>query len=454
MTDNREKVAAEFRKEISHAFEPGAKVMSADRELRYCLELQRNRLEKRNLKYTEEMIHRGPFPNGLSRVRSWKDGHYDTSWTVDFITHNRTIQRDGMKTYQKSVPQSIYETVVDVRDREDVSGDRYSCPNCGSVSTIAELQEGCAHCGTHFEMSELYPKVKNYYFVFDMSGKAEKMWRTVLEYGLWLLPVNLIMAASVFAKEYGGWGMLASPRGIFTVLLTSLIMIPVFGYIGWMFDCFRRAFAVVPSLFEVIGSRTRFESNMSVVSPEFTQEYFAAKMMSLFKIFAYSENRTLLPFYRGSGSGEEFDNIVDAESKGYMACKSVRRSGNMVNVTADLYFEISRDLGNKIKTRDEVYRIKAGRRTDIPYTNNFSITNIQCSSCGGSFDAFKSNKCPYCGSEYDQEKNDWVIYEMRSVGTLIRLRRIITGLIIVAVLVSSCLVTLSEAGVLDRFSFF
>ena len=126
----------------------------------------------------------------------------------------------------------------------------------------------------------------------------------------------------------------------------------------------------------------------------------------------------------------------------------------MVNVTADLYFEISRDLGNKIKTRDEVYRIKAGRRTDIPYTNNFSITNIQCASCGGSFDAFKSNKCPYCGSEYDQEKNDWVIYEMRSVGTLIRLRRIITGLIIVAVLVSSCLVTLSEAGVLDRFSFF
>ena len=38
MTDNREKVAADFRNEISHAFEPGAKVMSADRELRYCLE--------------------------------------------------------------------------------------------------------------------------------------------------------------------------------------------------------------------------------------------------------------------------------------------------------------------------------------------------------------------------------------------------------------------------------
>ena len=454
MSDKREKVAADFRKEICHAFEPGAKVMSADRELRYCLELQRERLEKRNLKYTEEMIHRGPFPNGLNRVRSWKDGHYDTSWTVDFITHNRTIQRDGMKKYRMSVPQSIYETVVDVRDGEDVSGDSYCCPNCGSISTIAELQEGCAHCGTHFEMSELYPKVKNYYFVFDMSGKAEKIWKTVLEYALWLLPVNLIMCIAVYAKNYGGFAALATPKGLFTVLMTTVIMMPVMGYIGWIFDCFRRAFAVMPSLFEVIGSRTKFEYNMAVISPEFTLEYFAAKMMSLFKIFAYSEKRTELPFYRGSGSGEEFDNIVDAESKGYIACKSVRRAGNMVNVTADLYFEVSRDLGNKIKTKDEVYRIKAGRRTDIPYTNNFSITNIQCSSCGGSFDAFMSKTCPYCGSEYDQEKNDWVIYEMRNVGTLIRLRRFLTGFIIVAVLVLSCLVTLSEAGVLDNISLF
>ena len=48
MSDKRAKVAADFRKEICHAFEPGAKVMSADRELRYCLELQRERLEKRN----------------------------------------------------------------------------------------------------------------------------------------------------------------------------------------------------------------------------------------------------------------------------------------------------------------------------------------------------------------------------------------------------------------------
>lgn len=53
-----------------------------------------------------------------------------------------------------------------------------------------------------------------------------------------------------------------------------------------------------------------------------------------------------------------------------------------------------------------------------------------------------------------RRKNDWVIYEMRNVGTLIRLRRFLTGFIIVAVLVLSCLVTLSEAGVLDNISLF
>ena len=51
----RDAVASAFREEIRHAFEPGVKVMSADRELRYCLELQRDRLARRNLQYKEDM---------------------------------------------------------------------------------------------------------------------------------------------------------------------------------------------------------------------------------------------------------------------------------------------------------------------------------------------------------------------------------------------------------------
>lgn len=451
MINNREKVAADFREEIKHAFEPEAKILSADRELRYCLELQRARLAKRNLNCTDEMIHRGPFPNGLNRVRSWKDGHYDTSWTVDFITHNKTMQREGMKTFKQNETQSIYETVVDVHDGDDVSSDTYCCPNCGSVSTIAELQEGCAYCGTSFKMSELYPKVKNYFFVFDMSGKTDHMFKTVIRYGLYLLPFNISMCLAVLLQKSGvGFKGLMAGEKVFTGLWSILyapiciaLMIPVFGFVGWMLDCFRLAFSSLPVLFEVMGSRQRFAAGISPVCPEFTFEYFISKIVSFFKIFAYSENRRDLPFYAGSDNGEEFDDLVDASFFGTMSCKRVARKDNMVYVTGDLYMENAYDLSNRIKAKKEIFRVRAGRRTDIPFTTNFSITKIQCPSCGGSFNAFKTRSCPYCGNEYKQENTDWVIYDIQNITKKIKIKRVITWLVVVAVFVGTFLYDMS-----------
>ncbi|MBQ1601775.1 MAG: hypothetical protein II083_06135, partial [Ruminococcus sp.] len=39
----------------------------------------------------------------------------------------------------------------------------YTCPNCGAVSTIHQLTEGCPYCGTRFLMRDLYPKITGYY---------------------------------------------------------------------------------------------------------------------------------------------------------------------------------------------------------------------------------------------------------------------------------------------------
>ncbi len=39
----------------------------------------------------------------------------------------------------------------------------YTCPNCGAVSTIHQLTEGCPYCCTRFLMRDLYPKITGYY---------------------------------------------------------------------------------------------------------------------------------------------------------------------------------------------------------------------------------------------------------------------------------------------------
>ena len=76
----RAAVAGAFREELGHAMEPGAKVMSADRELRYCLELQRDRIARKNIRFTEEFDPgKKPVRSAVNNVRSWQDGHYETS---------------------------------------------------------------------------------------------------------------------------------------------------------------------------------------------------------------------------------------------------------------------------------------------------------------------------------------------------------------------------------------
>ena len=142
---------------------------------------------------------------------------------------------------------------------------------------------------------------------------------------------------------------------------------------------------------------------------------------------------------------EEFDNVIDCESTSWMTCKKVKEEGNHVYVTGDIFVENTRDLGDRIKRGREMYRIKVGRRTDVPFTSNFSIAKIQCRNCGASFNAFKSKNCPYCGSKSEVECEDWVIYEIRNMGQ----RYLIKPLIIVlTVLFLIILAELSNFGII------
>ena len=421
MAGNKEAVAAAFREEIKHAFEPGAQVTTADRELRYCLELQRDRLVKRNLTVCDEMVHGGPFPNGLNNVRSWVDGHYETSWAVDFIDHRKTFQRAGMRPYKYSQKQSIYEAIVDVRDGEDVSEDTYSCPNCGAIATIKEFQDGCKSCGTSFKMSDLFPKVSNYFFVWDVSGMAANFKLKIFKNGLYLLPFSCAMMLWMLHFENGvNLGEYFSKIGnIIGFLIGLAVVTPAVGFVSlfyeMIFKLIRQAVKDTPLLMATGTSRKKFEWQMSRICPEYTFEHFTSKMVSLFKIVVFSDRDGELPFYKGRDLGNMFDYVVDVAARGVMSCRKVKTQGNMVYVTGDIFAEVTRDLGTKLKRKDERYRITAARRLDIPFATNFSITKIQCANCGGSFNAFKTRKCPYCDTEFVQENTDWIICEIKKM---------------------------------------
>ncbi|MBR5974431.1 MAG: hypothetical protein IK020_04520 [Clostridiales bacterium] len=442
-TKERNAVAAAFREELKHAGEPGAKVMSADRELRYCLELQRDRIADRSLVLEDEMTPGANFKEGLNKVRSWTDGQYETSWSVGFVDHKKTFSRANMKTYKHREPQAIYETVVDVRAGEDVSSDTYCCPNCGSVSTIRELQEGCSQCGTSFKMSELYPKVTNYFFSYDPSGRKDPIWKTIIKFGLYALPVTIPLFLLIFVLEdhFGalpGGKFQITPQWLIFYIIGMVITSPIFGYFIWILSIFGAAGRQISTgapAFSVGNSRKRFAAKMAKISSEYTFEKFSSRITSLFKLVVFSSSRENLPFYEGGDMKEEFDNVIDCSFSGWMSCKKVKEEGNHVYVTGDLFVENTRDLGDRIKAGREAYRIKAGRRTDVPITSNFSIAKIQCRNCGASFNAFKSRNCPYCGTKSEVECEDWVIYEIRNIGNTYLIKPLIITFSILALVV-------------------
>jgi len=94
-------------------------------------------------------------------------------------------------------------------------------------------------------------------------------------------------------------------------------------------------------------------------------------------------------------------------------------------------------MGDRLKVRSEVYQITAARRTDVPFSTNFSIAKIQCPSCGASFNSFKSKNCPYCGKECEPPKEDWVISDIKNVGKKYLFKRIFWIVLIIAILALS-----------------
>lgn len=449
----RAAVAGAFREELGHAMEPGAKVMSADKELRFCLELQRDRLARKNIRYKEELDPgKKPMRSAVNNVRSWQDGHYETSWSVGYIKRKRTAERDGMKTFKRTEPSSICETVIDVRDGENVSEDTYCCPNCGAVSTIKELQEGCSQCGTSFQMTELYPKVGNYFFVPDPAVSTDPIWKTAIRYGLLALPVTIPLFSPMilFSSESGSSlsnmkFAVPSISLVIRYIVGMIIVSPLTGYFVWMLSLFFLGFAQLgkesPAALSVGKSRKRFAAQMSRLSSAYTFETFSSKITTLFRILVFSDNRESLPFNAVKDLGSDFDNVVDCTFRGWMSCKKIKTEENKVFVTGDVYLDFVRDMGTKLKVKSEVFQIKAGKRTDVPVLTNFSIAKIQCPSCGASFNSFKSKNCPYCGTECPPAEDDWVLYDVKNVGKQHLIKSIIIAVVAFGILIGSILTT-------------
>ena len=127
----------------------------------------------------------------------------------------------------------------------------------------------------------------------------------------------------------------------------------------------------------------------------------------------FAPNAQDLLFYKGGPLDPSFSDIIDLNYGGALGVTDIKEENGRVTITTDAFFDVLYLRDDRIKERRDRFKAIFQRRTDIPIEMSFSMTKIQCPTCGSSFNAIQNKKCPFCGHEYDIESQDWVLKEIK-----------------------------------------
>ena len=105
--------------------------------------------------------------------------------------------------------------------------------------------------------------------------------------------------------------------------------------------------------------------------------------------------------------------MLDAQFRGPAALRSFRTEGDYVAVRTTVFFEMVREVGGIPVKQNRAVTMDLRKNVMLPFRQGYSIRKVSCSNCGGSFDATRRTTCPYCGSPYRIQDDDWYVTDFR-----------------------------------------
>ncbi len=382
-----------------------------DQDVRYALELQKQRLKNKSLTMKYNFTPRGHFADTTGPGREWKDEHYTSHMEYRTCRLTRQIYRAQKKIYEKNKNCIFYQIITDANNYKIIGSDIHACPNCGAPSQIQILENGCPYCGTFFKMSDLFPKTTNFYFIKDIGGTEKEINRS-------LKKVMFLCVFAIFLINILRLYFVDGIDEIFIIKIIGIIIGSVlggcfFGYFLYSFillvQTFKEAGKSIPMLFNVAGSTRRFVSKMKLYSPNFSFEYFSGKVVALLKMILFAEDAQELTYYTGNSLGNMFTNVIDSFYCGACALKKFKVQGDYCYVTVDVYMEDIYENGKRIYEKKEKFRVTLCKNIRTPINLHFSIHAMKCKNCGSSFNATRQKCCPSCGNTFELTKEDWIV---------------------------------------------
>ena len=385
---------------------------SCDQDMRYCLKLQKERQRDRGIIMKYEFVPRGHFAEGGGIGRGFEDACYKTRMEYRTCRFERSFYKNKKKVYSSKQNTIFYQMITDRQDEHLIEEDNYTCPNCGAISKIKELINGCSYCNTFFKMEDLFPKTTNFFMIKDQGYTDKEIKSSIFATMFPCMLIFFVAFSCVYNTQNDNGILLNMIPGFFAGVFGG----GVFGYFIWaigkLVTVFKEAGKSISMIVSASGSAKRFESQMKKYSPEFSYEYFTSKVISMLKMMIFAKDLKELPIYIGESNLNMFSDIVDSYYSGALAFKKFIVREDYCYVTVDAYMEDVYD-GSRICKKRDIFQMTLRKNIKMPIQMNFSITKINCKSCGASFDATKQRNCPSCNSKYEIADEDWVITEIK-----------------------------------------
>lgn len=397
-----------FAQQLGEWSHSGKEPELGDWNIRAYLAMQEQRLKSKQLKRTFDFQLTSPvykvgdyvvgmLLNAYNKRVNYAIGHKK----IEYFSNGKSIFRENSK-----VP--LYQLIKWPSSEDgDWKQETYVCPNCGNIEKIEALAtDGCEYCGTHFLISQLYPKVTNFYTLENGSDKKltpMKILKLLTGSLVVALLLTLLMLYTDTETTHIYTFTSVFPVTYIICFLLSLWLSPIIFQIG----------ESAPVSIGVLGAKTRMTAKLRRYDPSFSYDYFEGKALSLLRMIVYADNPSEYIQYEGTELPASFQDIVDMEYRGGIDVSKIEHTGDYIEVTLKVFMKNTYYVKGKCKKKNDTMYLRMRHHAEWKVEPEFSIVKVSCHSCGGSFDATKHRKCPYCQQEYDAGMDDWTVLEIQ-----------------------------------------
>ena len=395
--------------QLNRWYEKEEEPVSCDGDTLYYLKLQKERLDEKRIHMRNRIYPAKGKSFGTATI-SRKSAWYTTDMAYENISRDLQFIRGTEVLYRRNVEQVMYEIIAHSPNEQETAHLMITCPNCGYVSSVDQLVGGCPYCKTRFRIKGLFPRVINTYFIrSDSIARNITQQRVLIGASMGIVLLICIPGSLISSK-----GNL--PAALFTAYLTALIG---GGILGW----FVAAVFMLASLFQrdgmkhlpliaFLSSKSRIRKMMTGYDPNFSYDLFEGQLVALIRMAVFAGEPQNLTAYRGKGRDARFENILEMTYTNGMCLRNVKRQGDDLHLTIRTWWINYSEEKGKIRKTGDLIDVTICRNIAHREKPGFSITSVNCHSCGASFDAVRQRICPHCGTEYPMEEDYWVIEDI------------------------------------------